>query len=630
VPFGTFADRTSQHTHSYHQPGGWRRDFNVSERVAMADYTKREQRAAEMREKLARDTDARYTIFSNDFDPALRTLDLTLGQAIRVLQSRTGCTVYFERMDRGLGVGFRVPHDARQIAPTAGSVRINIVSRKADIVEAKKELVLACILGGVGGFRGLTNPVFKRHLRNLRMLVSLDPMAPAEVWNTAAKKCWPRELEDLKTYGARMGANVMRDQDFPRQPHYSAALGIIRGSPKVGALRMFGPKQTVFILGAGASWHYGYPTGERLVDGVIAKAAHLANYFEDSARKSNPFAPVFVTQGERLTVRNDFINAWGKLALEAKELHKRMVDSNPTLIDFFLAQNPDLRDIGRLAIALVMFDCEADSEFGRLNINHFKDYDRRVAQGIETRPKPDLRAFDNDWLKFVLHKITVRCHESGDLLRNRVNFVTFNYDNSLEQRLQRGLEANSLFRPDDIEKFLNAGRIFHMYGHLRENLSEPKIGKVALASPLDMANSEGLQDAMQTLQNAFNASLGLRTIDGQNKSDDNGNLPVARRLIHDADDIILLGYGFDEFNNERLALAENMAATRSRRIMFTNFGGQRRISKAAGQILFGNQFHFLEVGGSVTRAGQRADEPPGICEMSVRNVYDALAQDFVL
>ena len=36
----------------------------------MADYTKREQRAAEMRETLARDTDARYTIFSNDFDPA--------------------------------------------------------------------------------------------------------------------------------------------------------------------------------------------------------------------------------------------------------------------------------------------------------------------------------------------------------------------------------------------------------------------------------------------------------------------------------------------------------------------------------------------------------------------------------
>src|SRR5690242_1469575 len=126
-----------------------------------------------MREALARETDARYTLFSNDFDPLLRTSDLTLGQAIRVLQSRTGCTVYFEPMDRGLGVGFRVSHDARQIAPTAGSVRLNIISRNTNIVEAKKELVLACILGGVGGFRGLPNPEFKRHLRNLRLLLNL-------------------------------------------------------------------------------------------------------------------------------------------------------------------------------------------------------------------------------------------------------------------------------------------------------------------------------------------------------------------------------------------------------------------------------------------------------------------------
>lgn len=177
----------------------------------MADYTKREQRAADMREAAARETNARYTIFSNDFDPLLRTPNLTLGQAIRVLQSRTGCTVYFERLERGLGVGFRIPRDASQIAPTAGSVRVNIVSRKSDIIDAKKELVLACILGGIGGFRGLPNPEFKRHLRNLRLLVNLDPMAPADVWNKAASRCWPRELDDLKTFGARVKANILRD-----------------------------------------------------------------------------------------------------------------------------------------------------------------------------------------------------------------------------------------------------------------------------------------------------------------------------------------------------------------------------------------------------------------------------------
>lgn len=119
--------------------------------------------------------------------------------------------MYFERTERGLGVGFRVPQDASQIAPTAGTVRLNLHSRKGDVVEAKRELVLGCILGGVGGSCGLPNPVFREHLRNLRLLVSLDASAPADVWNMAAAECWPRELEDLKTYGARMQVNLLRD-----------------------------------------------------------------------------------------------------------------------------------------------------------------------------------------------------------------------------------------------------------------------------------------------------------------------------------------------------------------------------------------------------------------------------------
>jgi hypothetical protein len=41
---------------------------------------------------------------------------------------------------------------------------------------------------------------------------------------------------------------------------------------------MFDAK-TVFIIGAGASWHYGYPTGEQLVSQVIQKAKIAEAYF---------------------------------------------------------------------------------------------------------------------------------------------------------------------------------------------------------------------------------------------------------------------------------------------------------------------------------------------------------------
>ena len=41
-------------------------------------------------------------------------------------------------------------------------------------------------------------------------------------------------------------------------------------------------RKTVFILGAGASWHYGHPTGEDLVRKVIGAANRLAEVFNDS------------------------------------------------------------------------------------------------------------------------------------------------------------------------------------------------------------------------------------------------------------------------------------------------------------------------------------------------------------
>jgi hypothetical protein len=37
---------------------------------------------------------------------------------------------------------------------------------------------------------------------------------------------------------------------------------------------------TVFVLGAGASWHYGYPTGEGLIDSIISMADRFSSYCE--------------------------------------------------------------------------------------------------------------------------------------------------------------------------------------------------------------------------------------------------------------------------------------------------------------------------------------------------------------
>lgn len=43
------------------------------------------------------------------------------------------------RQERGHAVGFHIPQNASQIAPTAGSVRLAIASTKADMVEYRQK-----------------------------------------------------------------------------------------------------------------------------------------------------------------------------------------------------------------------------------------------------------------------------------------------------------------------------------------------------------------------------------------------------------------------------------------------------------------------------------------------------------
>ena len=45
--------------------------------------------------------------------------------------------------------------------------------------------------------------------------------------------------------------------------------------------------KTVFILGAGASWHYGYPTGEELVKQVIKRYELAEKFFDSSVQNVN-------------------------------------------------------------------------------------------------------------------------------------------------------------------------------------------------------------------------------------------------------------------------------------------------------------------------------------------------------
>jgi hypothetical protein len=236
--------------------------------------------------------------------------------------------------------------------------------------------------------------------------------------------------------------------------------------------------KTVLILGAGASWHYGYPTGEELVEKVREKARVFHGYCSKICQQNHASAISQVPKFLRRNTAGKFPDglpgmrrAWEAARDEADALVQRLTAVDPLVIDYFLGHNPDLQDIGKFTIAWVLLEREAMYASEKFNVN------RREALRRSTEPSDQLKInhpeiwphFKDNWYRFLIHKLAVGCSKGSELLeKNDVTFVTFNYDVSLEYRLFRGLSAISFFEDDDaIAKFLEGERVLHMYGKIR-------------------------------------------------------------------------------------------------------------------------------------------------------------------
>lgn len=395
-------------------------------------------------------------------------------------------------------------------------------------------------------------------------------------------------------------------------------------------------KPTVFVLGAGASWHYGFPTGEELVKKAIAKANEIASYFLASANILNRYRPGFVLRAGLEPAYNsqEARDQWNKAREEAEQLATRLKQVNPTVIDYFLEQNADLQDVGRLVIAMVLLDCEIQyAREGNVNRREIIAHQTKVGAAV-TAAQVDIRAFNDDWLRFVLYKLTSHCSASCDLANNRVRFVTFNYDLSLEMRLHAGLSNISLFDARDIDNFLSGDRILHVYGKLWEKLDHPRSSELKLAKKFSPNDYETMEACRERFDLAFEASKGIRIIGGPEKERDEAAIALARESIMLAEFVYILGYGFDENNSERLGLGSALSGSpnRNRNVMFTNFMGHNRISNAASRLMLGTQNQFLppntpsRINSVFSSEHMRTFHY--LWEMSTKNVYDALAEDF--
>jgi hypothetical protein len=366
---------------------------------------------------------------------------------------------------------------------------------------------------------------------------------------------------------------------------------------------------TVFILGAGASWHYGYPTGEKLVKDVIDRCTQALGFFEGTLRQDHNFPRYLLEKCSDPLSLEQRVGALRSTIEECKELRSRLRQVDPLVIDYFLGQNPKLQDIGKLMIAWVILDADAKYQKNRANQN-------RSSSGKD------------NWYRFLLNKLAANCKQSSDLHNNDVSFITFNYDVSLEHTLYDGLSSIELFKKEDINKFFSESRVTHVYGKVRN--CPPNFKPLNIAPTLGFApryvdrETEYMAEYRQLLDDVFDASKTIRVIDPHDKETDNQQILIARTMLTNAKLVYILGYGFDENNSARLELRERIGHPKRKAILFTNFGDINRVNKRASQVFLGSSGEF-----SPSHPIIRGSLREGFYyEKSVRDVYEALEFDF--
>ena len=176
-------------------------------------------------------------------------------------------------------------------------------------------------------------------------------------------------------------------------------------------------KQTLFVLGAGASIPYEFPSGKKLQE-TLCKL---------TARTDNPAGMALKEIGYSDEDIHNF----------ARTLARSKIPS----IDTFLARNAQFSDIAKAAIAALLIACESE----------------------DVLFKPDN---DEDWYAYLWSKMAAVDIRIDMLAQNQVSFITFNYDRSLECFLHE--TTKSTFAVDDDASF-NAWRrfpIIHVYGDI--------------------------------------------------------------------------------------------------------------------------------------------------------------------
>jgi len=205
-------------------------------------------------------------------------------------------------------------------------------------------------------------------------------------------------------------------------------------------------RQTVLVLGAGASVSVGYPIGAVLRTRLIDLTG---NAYRDLLEVSG------LSQHA------------GEITRFVEEFETSQLNS----IDAFLARRAEYSDIGKKAVAALLLSCERRDHLFR-------------------------SVSDDHWYKYLLNAFAADTWEAIDF--SRLTIVTFNYDRSLEHYLLFALGAAYGKTQEEVLQKLASLNILHCYGSLGPTLPNRE-GYRAYGDPVSAESVAAAAECIQVL-----------------------------------------------------------------------------------------------------------------------------------
>lgn len=263
-------------------------------------------------------------------------------------------------------------------------------------------------------------------------------------------------------------------------------------------------RKTVFILGAGASVDYGFPTSDQLREKIVAPS--LRRIYENSKQSNEAH------KDSQTGVWNYIFNKHGKD--NVFNFRESFSKSGKQSVDAFLEHRQEFLDIGKTMIAMNLIDRESENALFKAK---------------------------NNWYEHIYGRLNTSFE---DFDRNNVSFITFNYDRSLEHYLLTCIKNSYDKTDEEAAKVLKKIPIIHLYGSL---------GSLSTLGEDEESREYNTKITTNIIDMCINK---IKIIHEDVDLDSDEEFQKAYELIRDARMICFLGFSYDENNLKRLRLRD--------------------------------------------------------------------------